>query len=273
MATTQRMIPAARTGRTVPEDFGGRSISELDEAHRRLKRNMHALGMRLRLQRDGEAWPDGLSLLTELENRLQAMAAGLRSRCRAGNFDQIELAIYLRHATRLWNTPPGGPSPGGWCFDANRALVFRPAPEQESASGPAEIPAEDLEAALESMPHPCREAARRALYACAVAFPPWFFNWRAFDETAGAGTERSSEVRVRVSATPAGLRVEVSLSGAGPGLPPHFREPNQRRLAAHLASVLSLLEGAGRIEGADATVEFEVEFTTIGAHRGCSAAA
>lgn len=285
MATTQTMMPTktvrpraariahrVRTTQVRGDDDVGRSISELDEAHRRMKRNMQALEALLRLQSDGAAWPDAETLLSELENRLQAMAASLRSRCRAGNFDQIELAVYLRQATRLWNTPPGYPPNGGWRFDSTRSLVWWPDADAEGPSQPAAVATTDLQTALESMPTRFREVARRALYSCAVTFPPWFFNWRSPDGPAHKGPRPSSEFRLRLHTAPDGVKVDVSLSSAGPGFPRHFDETHQRTLAGHLAALLGRLVRAGRSGEPDSEVDFEVSFTGR-LDLACSAAA
>jgi hypothetical protein len=238
-----------------------------------MKRNMQSLAELLNLQAQDLESPGAESLLTELENHLQAMAGGLRSRCRAGNFDQIELAVYLRQATRLWNTPPGYPPKGGWSFDSSQSLVFRPDPDSEGPREKRSVAATDLERALESMPARWRDVARRAVYSCAVTFPPWFFNWRSTDGAENLGSRRSSGFRLRLRIAPDGVKVAVSLSGVGPGLPPHFREAHQRTLARHLASALGRLVRAERSEESDCDVEFEVAFAGSGEGLACSAAA
>lgn len=274
MATTHTILPTrprrvariphrARTAPVERDAPAPRPISELDEAHRRMKRNMQALGALLHLPARGSESPDSETLLTELEHRLQAMAAGLRSRCRAGNFEQIELAVYLRQATRLWNTPPGYPPNGGWSFDSTRSLVWRADPDQEGPREPGAATFADLETALESAPPRFREAARRALYSCAVTFPPWFFNWRSTDGAATPGPRPASELRVWVRFAPEGVKVLVSLSGVGPGLPRHFDETHHRTLARQLAAALARLVRAGRGEEPDAGVEFEVGFAQV----------
>lgn len=257
-----RIARRPRAAQVRPDEGGQRSISELDEAHRRMKRNMRALQALLHLDAEGAESADAETLLTEVESRLQAMALGLRTHCRVGNFDQIELAVYLRQATRLWNTPPGHPPDGGWSFDASRSLVWQCLGDARTDRGPAAIATTDLSTALESVPPGLREVARRALYSCAVTFPPWFFNWRSPDALAHPGPRPSSELGVRLQTAPDGVKVAVSLSGVGPGLPAHFGETHQRTLARDLASLLRRLVREGRGVESDSSVEFEVSFAS-----------
>lgn len=286
MATTHTILPTktlrsrggrmphrSRTTPVLRHHPGPRSISELDEAHRRMKRNMQALASLLRFQAEDVEAPAAEALLTELETRLQAMAGDLRSRCRAGNFDQIELAVYLRHAARLWNTPPGCPPKGGWSFDTTQSLVFRPDPDSEGPRASRAAATTDLEQALESTPARWREVIRRAVYSCAVTFPPWFFDWRSTGGAESPGPRPSSEFRLRVRIAPVGVKVAVSLSGVGPGLPPHFGVSHQRTLARDLASSLGRLVQDDRSQDPDCNVEFEVAFAGSGDGLECSAAA
>lgn len=286
MATTQILTPT-RVARPRPPRTGRRtwtaaareadidriasgSISELDEAHRRLKRNMQALAALLHLTAEGTDSADALNELTELEIWLQAEAARLRSGCRAGNFDQIALAVYVRQAARLWNTPPALPGEGGWSFDSSQSLAFQRLPDApeahpDDAGGITNHPATDLETALQRVPRVWRALARRALHACAVTFPPWFLHWRSANPLADREPRPSSELSVRLSANPDGLRVHVTLSGLGPGLSPRFMELHGAVLARQLASLLGGLAGTGRPGEESAGVAFEIALA--GRHR------
>jgi len=286
MATTHAILPTHSprlTGLRNPrrsraasfrrDDSAPRPISELDEAHRRMKRNMQALEALLHLQGEGIGSANAETLLTELETGLQAMAADLRSRCRAGDLDQIELALYLRQATRLWNTPPGHPPQGGWCLAAGGSVLWRPESEARGPRQTGGVEPRDLETILEPISPRVREVVRRAVYACAVTFPPWFFDWRSTDGGANPGPRPASELRIRVIAAPEGVNVNVSLSGVGPGLPAYFNASHHRALAAGLSSVLGRLVSAERGEGLRTGVEFEVTIAGSGSALSRSAAA
>ena len=262
-----------RAARARLDEGSQRSISELDETHRRMRRNMRALEALLRLEADGTESADAETLLTEVESRLQAMALGLRSRCRAGDFDQIELAVYLRQATRLWNTPPGHPPLGGWSLLTGPSLLWRPDPDAKGPQETGEVRSSDLETILESISPRVREVVRRVVYSCAVTFPPWFFDWRSTDGGANPCPRPDSDLRMQVTAAPEGVKVSVSLSGVGPGLPSHFGAPQHRKLADGLASLLGHLVRTEGSEESQADVEFEVTIAGSGAALACSTAA
>lgn len=211
--------------------------SVLDEAHRRMKINMLALAGRLRLDPAGVERDATEIVLTDMETRLQSMAQLHRSLCRRGDFRQIDLAVFLREASRLRNSPSRSPLPGGWAVEADGSLIRFPE-EEGSAHEPS-----DLNTALESIDPATRDLARRAVFASAILFPPWVFGWAAPQ----SGTSRTGHlaepgrVGFRLKATSEGVVVELSISDRGAGLPERFESPLQRGLALELGSVLARL--------------------------------
>ncbi len=230
--------------------------SVLDEARRRMKANMHSLASLLRFDPPGALRDETEIVLTDMEGRLQSMAALHRSLCRFGDFEQIDLAVYLRHATRLRNSPPRSTLPGGWAVESDGSLIW--GREEETAGEMAG----EMDTALDATPSSGRDLARRALLASAILFPPWTFGWRSPQPgTSGIGLlAKPGEVGVRLRAAADGVLVEITVSDRGPGLPDHFDAKLQRRLALELASVLARLVKGSFNDGPDAAAVFEVRF-------------
>lgn len=249
--------PAARPSRPSPRPvMGCAPTSMLDEARRRMKSNMIAIASLLRLDPVGFERDETEIVLTEMEARLQSMAQLHRSLCRFGDFEQVDLAVYLRHAAQLRNSPPRSALPGAWAVEADGSLIWI-RDEGDAREGCA-----DLDTALESMPPAARELARRAVFACAILAPPWIFGWRAPQPgTSGIGhLARPGDIGVRLRATSEGVSVELSISDRGPGLPEFFDSRLQRKLTLELVSVLARLV-RGSLDGAtQPDAVFEVTF-------------
>ncbi|MBX7183963.1 MAG: hypothetical protein K1Y01_02360 [Vicinamibacteria bacterium] len=235
-----------------------RPISLLDEARRRLKSNMLANIELLRLVEEDAASAFAEAALSEMEDRLQSMAALHKARCRAGDFDRIDLAVYLRQAAALRNSPPRSSLPGGWVAEPGGGLVWM----RDEDDGPGTNRRfGDLETALAETPAHWRPLARLAAYACAIVAPPWIFRWVA-PPSATTGRSRAArpgEVAIRIRVTE-GVAVEVSMSDSGPGLPDVFEGTAQRALSLELVSVLArLVQGSlGGEAGPEAV--FDVAF-------------
>lgn len=242
-ATRGRALECART-------------SLLDEAGRRMKANMQAIASLLRFDAPGDYRDQTELVLTEMETRLQSMAALHRSLCRFGDFEQIDLAVYLRHAAQLRNSPPRSALPGGWALESDGSLIWV-RDEQTGAQT-----AGDLDVALDAAPAGGRDLARRALFASAILFPPWTFGWRSPQPgTSGIGLlAKPCEVGLRLRASADGVLVEITVSDRGPGLPDQFDAKLQRTVALELASVLARLVKGSFNDGPDAGAVFEVRF-------------
>jgi len=221
-----------------------------------MKANMHALASLLRFDAPGAMRDETETMLTEMETRLQSMAALHRSLCRFGDFEQVDLAVYLRHAARLRNSPPRSTLPGGWTIESDGSLIWVRDDETGAQS------AGELDAALHAASPGGRDLARRALLASAILFPPWAVGWRSPQPgTSGIGLlAKPGEVGLRLRAAADGVLVEITVSDRGPGLPDRFEAKLQRQLALELASVLARLVKGSFNDGPDAAAVFEVRF-------------
>lgn len=260
-APTRQDSGASRAKRARAGAFECAPTSLLNEARRRMKANMHAIASLLRFDARGEHRDETEIVLTDMETRLQSMASLHRSMCRFGDFDQIDLAVYLRHAAQLRNSPPRTALPGGWAFESDGSLIWMRDDETvPQAAG-------DLDIALEAAPSGGRDLARRALLACAILFPPWTFGWRSPQPgTSGIGLlAKPGELGMRLRASADGVLIEITVSDRGPGLPDRFDAKLQRKLALELASVLARLVKGSFNEGPDAAAVFEVRF--VPSHR------
>lgn len=244
-----KRVPRERASACAP-------TSLLDEARRRMKANMQALSSLLRFDPPDATRDETEMVLTDMENRLQSMAALHRSLCRFGDFDQIDLAVYLRQAARLRNSPPRSTLPGGWTVESDGSLVW--VRDDEVAAQTAG----ELDAALEAASPDSRDLARRALLASAILFPPWTFGWRSPQPgTSGIGLlAKPGDVGVRLRSSAEGVLVELTVSDRGPGLPDLFDARLQRQLGLELASVLARLVKGSFNEGPEAPAVFEVRF-------------
>lgn len=242
-----------------PYDF--RPASLLDEARRRMKSNMQANLSLLRLVREETEHSSAEAVLTEMENRLQSMAALHKARCRAGSFDAIDLAVYLRQAASLRNAPPHSPLNGGWLVEPGGSSLIWSGEEDgnETAFAGRFM---DIETALASAPAQWRDRAQRAVFTCAVVIPPWIFRWRSPQcGAAGPGhIVKAGEVGIRVRVAEDGVAVEVSLSDCGPGLPGVFDLKAQRALGLKLGAVLARLVQGSLSEDAAPEAVFTVTF-------------
>lgn len=267
----QRLSPHRRmlnADRATPElarhdegAFDVRPVSLLDEARRRMKSNMQADIALLRLTPEGTEHPFAEAVLTEMESRLQSMAALQKALCRTGKFDEIDLAVYLRQAASLRNSPPQAPLAGGWVVEAGGDSLIWSRKEDGNAAAPAEG-FMDLETALASTPGAWQGLAQRAVYACAIVAPPWIFRWRTPQTgTAGAGhIAKPGEVGIRVRTSTDGVAVELSFSDCGPGLPGVFDVKNQRALGLQLVGVLACLVQGSLSDDAPNCAVFSVAF-------------
>lgn len=230
--------------------------SLLDEARRRMKANMQALASLLRVDAPGALGDETEIVLTDMEARLQSMAALHRSLCRFGDFEQVDLAVYLRQAARLRNSPPRSALPGGWALESDGSLIW--VRDEETAAQTAG----NLDIALDATFSGGRDLARRALLASATLFPPWTFGWRSPQPgTSGIGLlAKPGEVGLRVLPSNDGVLVEITVSDRGPGLPDQFDAKLQRKLALELASVLARLVKGSFNEGPNEAAVFEVSF-------------
>ena len=276
----QRLFPHRRmlnADRATPDSahrdegpFDVRPISLLDEARRRMKSNMRADIALLRLTPEGTEHPCAEAVLTEMESRLQSMAALQKALCRTGKFDEIDLAVYLRQAASLRNSPPQSPLAGGWVVEAGGDSLIWSREEDGNATALAEG-FMDLETALASTPGAWQSLAQRAVYACAIVAPPWIFRWRTPQiGTAGAGhIAKPGEVGIRVSTSADGVAVELSFSDCGPGLPGMFDLKTQRTLGLQLVGMLARLVQGSLTEEAPAGAVFAVSF--VPSHRAYDA--
>jgi two-component sensor histidine kinase len=241
-----------------------RSMSSLDEARRRLKSNMLAVISRLRLDEGGIDPAPIEAILTDMETRVQSMAALHKAACRGGDFEQIDLAIFLRLVSSLRNSPATTPLQGGFVVEPDGSLIWA-----DEADGVESRPtrALDLETALDAVALESRDVARRALYACAIVFPPSLFHWRA-PQMGPAGTghlARPSDVGIRLRLDNDGVVVELSISDCGPGLPGLFDSQDQRRLSLELTSVLARLVLGSLKDDCPSEAVFDVAF--VASHR------
>lgn len=237
-----------------------RPISLLDEARRRLKSNMLANIDLLRLVEEGTPSAFAEATLSEMEDRLQSMAALHKARCRAGDFDRIDLAVYLRQAAALRNSPPRSPLPGGWVVEKGGASLVWMGDEVDGRETNGRR-FDDLETALAATPAEWRPLARLAAYACAIVAPPWIFRWMTPSPgmTGRGAAARPGGIGIRIRVTE-GVAVELSMSDSGPGLPDVFEPKAQRALGLELVSVLArLVQGSlGGEAGPEAV--FDVAF-------------
>ncbi len=242
-----RRVPAMRPIPSGSRDDHGprednRPISLLDDAHRRMNKGVQTITDRLRLQSTRVDPPTTKAVLMAMQHRLQATAALHKARCREGNFDQIDLAVYLGRIASLMNAPAHPSLPGGWALDPpGQTLTWADEPRnihEASAGGLL-----DLEAALQSLPPGWREIARRAVCACAVLFPPSIFRWRSPEpQVAHGGGEQPAgpgEVSIRLRTTDDCMAVELSLSDRGPGLPKDGDLKQRRSFGLDLVLVLA----------------------------------
>lgn len=245
-----------------------RPISLLDEARRRLKSNMLANIDLLRLVEEGTPSAFAEAALSEMEDRLQSMAALHKARCRAGDFDRIDLAVYLRQAAALRNSPPRSPLPGSWVVEEGGASLVWMGDEVDGREAKGRR-FDDLETALAATPAESRPLARLAAYACAIVAPPWIFRWMTPSSgvTGRGDTARPGGVGIRIRVAE-GVGVELSMSDTGPGLPEVFEPKAQRALGLELVSVLArLVQGSlGEEDGPEAV--FEVAFIPSRRHQG-----
>lgn len=240
-------------------------MSSLDEARRRLKSNMLAVISRLRLDEGGIDPLPIEAVLTDMETRVQSMAALHKAACRSGDFGQIDLAIFLRLVSSLRNSPATTPLQGGFVVEPDgRSLSW--ADEADGAeSGSSSVM--DLEMALETAALESRDVARRALYACAVVFPPSLFHWRA-PQMGPKGTghlARPGDFGIRLRLDNDGVAAELSISDCGPGLPGLFDSKDQRRLSLELTSVLARLVQGSLNDDSPSQAVFDVAF--VASHR------
>ena len=229
--------------------------SVLDEAERRLKASMQAIASRLHLG-SGETEPSCTqAVLTGMEARIQIMAALHKARCRAGIFAQIDLAVFLRQAASLRNSPPRNPLSGGWTFDRDRGALAWTSSESETDDAILSDDDTDFDIAVQLLPWGWRDLARRAACACAIAFPPWIFRWASPRGILGRGG-----VAVSIQPTDDGVTVDVTLSDRGPGLPETIDAAQLRALGQELAAVLSELVQGGQIALDETQARFRVGF-------------
>jgi len=262
-----------RTGRRAPRKTRGagerphddRPISLLDETRRRTKSNMQSNLALLHLCPEGGEQAYAEAMLTEMENRLQSMAERHRARCRSGNLDRIDLAVFLRQSAMLRNSPSRSPLAGGWILDPSRPSLLWSREEDDPIPGYAGRP-RDLQSALAQAPEKWRDHARRAIYASVVALPPAMFHWRSplTESSAFLQPAQTGEVGICVRPRGSGVAVEVTLCERGPGLPSVFDPDHQRALELQLSEVLALLFRGSLENGAAAEVVFEVRFAPTG---------
>mgnify|MGYP000626519904 CR=1 FL=1 len=266
----RRFLIDAKADRPSPErakePYEFRPASLLDEARRRMKSNMEANISILRLVPSGTEHPEAEAVLTEMENRLQSMAALRKAQSRSGNFGAIDLAVYLRQAASLRNSPPHSPLPGGWLVEPGGTSLSW-SREEDGNTAAASEGFMDLETALSTAPARWQDLAQRAVYACAIVVPPWIFRWRSPQSgTAGSGhLARPGEVGLRVRVAEDGVAVELSFSDCGPGLPGMFDLKAQRALSLELVAVLARLVQGSLNEDAPSDAVFEVNF--VPSHR------
>ncbi len=240
-----------------------RPSSELDEARRRVKRNVLEIQSLLRLDdRRGEV-SSSEAILTDMARRLQAMAAYQRTICRSGQFDEVDLAISLKQAANFLCRPHGrSPEPedgsrGGWAFADDGQTLSWSRGSQDAVEGPAGL---DLGDAIRFLGSRWREPARRAVCACAVLFPPGPFNWRSWF---GADQEmaRPGDFGIRLRPTADSLVVQVWVAERSLGLP-RFPDPAGmvalgRQIAERLRS-----QAMGTLPDPSPAASFEVAFVS-----------
>ena len=224
---------------------GIRPTSEIDEARRRVKRNVQGIERELRLgSRRGDERP-AEAILTEMTHRLQSMAAYQRTICRSGQFDEADLAIYLKHVTSFLSrsrgqaADSGTGAPGGWVLeDAGRTLAWKRDPttgaDDRGAIGVG------LGDAVGFLPPRWREAVRRAVCACAVMFPPGLFNWRSWSATEPASDPRvrPGDLGIRLRSADDDVRVHVWVADQSLGLPRSFDHEAKAALGPQIAARL-----------------------------------
>lgn len=217
-------------------------VSLLDDARRRVKANMQAIERRLRLEAGGSEGPATEPLLTSLQEGLAATAARHRDLCRAGHFDRIDVAVYLRRVTSALTASMGRgpetetPESGGWAIEESRsALVWKDGSRPTVAT--ERQGTHSLDEALQFVPRERREAARRAVCAVAAMFPPTLFTWTAPDEGFPDGRPSPpavpGQVCVRLGIVESGLEVEIGIAQGSLGLPPRFEMARARHALEH----------------------------------------
>ena len=96
-------IIRARAEREKADEALRASLNEkealLKEVHHRVKNNMQVITSLLRLESNRIDHPVTRSVLKDMQNRIQAMAALHEAVYRSGNFSQVDLATYLKHLT------------------------------------------------------------------------------------------------------------------------------------------------------------------------------
>jgi hypothetical protein len=224
-------------------DDGLRPSSELDEARRRVKRNVQEIEHQLRLGgHRGEAVPTE-AILTEMTRRLQSMAAYERTICRSGQFDEVDLAIYLKQSANFLCRPRGrSPEPewgsaGGWVFaNAGASLSWTRGSSDADRPEPEGL---NLSDALRFLAPRWQETARRAVCACAVLFPPGPFNWRSwFGMDPAHQQARPGDLGIRLRPTANALLVEVWVADRSLGLPRYLEPEGKVALEGQLAGRL-----------------------------------
>jgi hypothetical protein len=250
------------------------STSALDEARRRLKRNVGQIEGILRLEERSATAASTEGVLADMAGQLQTMASDQRAACRSGEFDGIDLAVYLKEIAAFLSrstgrgTDRGGGARGGWVLaDSGNVLSWIRShgdPEDERLEG-----GRDLGDAISFLSPELKEMMVRAACACAVAFPPGVFSWRtapprgpqeAIDHPAFPG-----DLWIRLQPAADHWRVDVSIDDRSLGLP---RRPDCRlreRMERDLASVLAaLFEGAPSEPRSEVRVAFSVSVVSSG---------
>jgi hypothetical protein len=235
-----------------------RPISLLDEAERRLRNSMHAIGVLVRLGTENLEPPSTQAVLTDMETRLQALAARHKALCRSGNFGQIDLAVFLKQVASLRNSPPRTPQPGGWLVEpGGKSLVW----SRTESEPDVDAQCLDFDVAAQALPPAWRELARRAVCASAVVFPPWLFRWGSPSDGAEDNARtKPGDVGLRLRTRDLGVIAEVSLPDRGPGRPDQPDPDQLRALSLELGAVLGgLVQGClNAVDGFNAS--FEVRF-------------
>ncbi len=241
-----------------------RSVSLLDEAHRRTRDNMLAIERRLRLGPGPDGQPTTEALLTEFRHRLQLLADLHRTLCRSGRFDQVDLAVYLRRITsalsaacgRGLGAPPDG---AGWVVDAEGSRLIWI--DDDCEAHPRLHPTGDLPDVLKLLPRAQRAVAHRAVCAATMLFPPSLFKWKSPAHGPRAcgcdGATAGSAVAVELDLSEHPIKVLLGVADRGAGLPPRFDAAQRSALALQIADSLGRLWG-----DADTRPAFEVSLET-----------
>jgi len=200
-----------------------------------MKSNVKAMASLLNLDLSPDL-PETQGLITEMESHLQSRAARHRALCRAGCFEQIDLAVYLKEVARLLNSPPRSPQSGGWFKGSEGSIAWR---QWTPVAGEPATTTDDLESVIASLRPTLLEGVRRAVYACVVLAPPWLFSWQNPPTNDAWGLDPGA-VSLKVNFA-GGIAVELGIADEGPALPREFGPEAQRRLGADLAATLDLL--------------------------------